>query len=424
MSCSRPLFTKLEQMKAVNKFKKLVAQKRPAIMSSILDESDQSRFSQPPLSMQRSSRTLKLPHKSQSVTSFDRKATEGALVVEGVHRQMDILRDPPNATQKEWESKMAQHSSLSSKAQEGATAEVFRNLPSPSADQSPEQGSEQDSEPQPSQSPTDAEEEEQYLAFRPEHPLPTPDRARSNDEAGHRGHAHDPLQDHLYLYIGPSTFSGASDDADRRATFAVDWEEDQVPIVSESPGVADIDIYETAYLDEIERIRRRSREEGKDEEETTVYLTRRVDARLFAVSQLAGRFKAKGGEGLDRFGAATGWKDKKAKVTDVSRALRDAAREEYEKRRQERRQKGRAAAAEALKTSSGPNANTDQSSQAKEHEASSTEPPESGAARPRTSSIFAGKAMEKGKQAKTSLRSLMGMMKDRGNTTKEGNETS
>ena len=414
--------TKFQQMKAVNKFKKLVAQTRPTIMSSILDESDQSRFSQPPLSMQRSSRTPKLLHKSQSVTSFDRKAIEGALAVEGVHRQMDIPRDPQNATQKKRESKMAQHNSMSFRAQDGATPEVVPNPPSQSADQSPDQ----DSEPQPSQSPTDAEDEEQYLAFRPEHSPSARDRARSHDEAGHRGHAHDPLQDHLYLYIGPSTFSGASDNADRRATFAVDGEEDQEPIVSESPGAADIDIYETAYRDEIERIRERSREEGKDEEETTVYLTRRVDARLLAVSQLAGRFKAKGGEGLDRFGAATGWKDKRAKVTDVSRALRDAAREEYEKRRQERRQKARAAGAatEARKTSSGPNPNTTQSWQAKEHEASGSESPERGAARSLTSSMFAGKAMEKGKQAKTSFKSLMGMMKDRGNTSKDNDGTS
>lgn len=395
-------------------------------MTSILGEGDPSRFSQPPLAMQRNSKTPHLPHKSQSVTSFDRRAMEGALAVEGVHREINLFQGPHRAAHHDDADQRAQSTIQPLKPSDESGLNVLRGSPSRSVEQSPGQGV----QPPLSRASTGAEEEEQYLAFRPTHSPSARGRARSKDEAGRRGHAHDPLQDHLYLYIGPSTFSGAGGNADRRATFAADGEEEEVPIVSESPGAADIDIYETAYRDEIERIRQRSREEGKDEEETTVYLTRRVDARLLAVGQLAGRFMAKGEEGLDRFGSATGWKDKRAKVTDVSRALRAAAREEYEKRRQERFQKGRMAAtpADAAKPWAEPSAAKEDQPPPKKQNSSATESAESGAARSRTSSMFAqapfaNRAMEKGKQAKTSFRSLMGMMKDKGSAPKDDNET-
>lgn len=204
-----------------------------------------------------------------------------------------------------------------------------------------------------------------------------------------------------------------------------------MPIVSESPGAADIDIYETAYTEEIERIRQRCRDEGKDEEESTVYLTRRVDARLMAISQLAGRVRAKGEEGLDKFGTATGFKDKAARVTDVSRALRAAAREEYEKRRQERRQKERetAAQAETVKALADPDSTSKKPAEAKQGEGSDVQLGESSAKQSRTTSMFSqtaltGKAMEKGRQAKDSFKSLMGIVRDRGSGSKDDNEPS
>ncbi len=419
-------------MKAVNKFKKLVAYKRPPTMSSILGEGDLSRFSQPPLAMQRGSRTPNLPRKSQSVTSFDRRAIEGTLAVEGVHWEMDNARGPQHAVSSNDGDRTPKTTDAPFKATQGAGSKAITSPRSHSADHTPDQGL----QPPFSRISTGAEEEEQYLAFRPERSPSDPDRARSYDEAGHRGHAHDPLQDHLYLYIGPSTFSGASDNADRRATFAQDGDEEEMLLVSESPGAAGIDIYETAYRDEIERIGQRSKEEGKDDEEPAVYLTRRVDARLLAVGQLAGRFMAKGEEGLDRFGTATGWKDKKARVTDVSRALRAAAREEYEKRRQERRQKYRAASSQADAGKSSAEAKTmaETQTQPRKRENAGTDSPESGAAQSwtplmLTQTALAGRAVEKGRQAKTSFKSLMGMMKDKGdasndgNVAKDGNET-
>lgn len=134
--------------------------------------------------------------------------------------------------------------------------------------------------------------------------------SRSTSE-GTRGHARDPLEEEVpYLHIGPSTFTGAfNDDDDNNNTnneesstptktrpilsplsvpdVSIDGipefpqtgtpiDTDQVPIISESPGASEIDIYETAYREEIERIKRRSIA-SRDSVRTQVYLTRRVE---------------------------------------------------------------------------------------------------------------------------------------------------
>ena len=419
-------------MKAVNKFKKLVAEKRPAIMASILGEGESPRFTQPPLAMQQSSQVPYLPHKAHSVTLYDRRAVEGALAVEGVHREIDLDQGPHRAAHHDDAEQILTSTLQALRPNEGGRFDGLGDSASPSVERSTGRSSQAHI----SRASTGGDEEEQYLAFRPKHTSSDPYRARSNDEAGRRGHARDPLADQLYLYIGPSTFSGASGNADRRASFGPEGEEDDMLIVSESPGAADIDIYETAYLEEIERIRQRIKDEGMDEEEATVYLTRRVDARLIAVGQLAGRFMAKGEEGLERFESATGWKDKKARVTDVSRALRAAAREEYEKMRQERRQKAGMAAtpADATKVSTvSATAPVDQAPSSpppplQQQEGSGAESPERGGVWSLTSSMlaqapFANRAMEKGKQAKTSFKSLIGMMKDKGNVPKDDSGT-
>lgn len=111
---------------------------------------------------------------------------------------------------------------------------------------------------------------------------------------GTRGHARDPLEEEFpYLFIGPSTYTGSS----RQEPCETVEEEDSVPIfeepdsamdspgpvdiptgerpdgcptVSESPGAAEFDIYETAYHTELERIKHRSNTVP------TVYLTRRI----------------------------------------------------------------------------------------------------------------------------------------------------
>ncbi|KAF3406931.1 Calcium/calmodulin-dependent protein kinase kinase 1 [Talaromyces pinophilus] len=136
--------------------------------------------------------------------------------------------------------------------------------------------------------------------------------SRSTSE-GTRGHARDPLEEELpYLHIGPSTFTGdfTTDEDNNNGSInneqsstptkprpilsplsvpdtSIDGipefpqtgtpiDTNEVPIISESPGASEIDIYETAYREEIERIKRRSIAR-RDSVRTRVYLTRRVE---------------------------------------------------------------------------------------------------------------------------------------------------
>jgi [calcium/calmodulin-dependent protein kinase] kinase len=120
---------------------------------------------------------------------------------------------------------------------------------------------------------------------------------------GTRGHARDPLEEEFpYLFIGPSTYTGSShheggklETSDEPASM-VDgpettldnselMEDDEpVQIVSESPGAADFNIYETAYRMELDRIKRslKDRDTGPK-----VYLTRRIEKNSDEVMRLA-----------------------------------------------------------------------------------------------------------------------------------------
>jgi hypothetical protein len=92
---------------------------------------------------------------------------------------------------------------------------------------------------------------------------PLEQRARTFPVDGHlKGHAHDPLEDKLYLNIGhdPSLYDTNQEDLD-------------YPVVSESPSAVETNIYEQAYQEEMERIlARRGRE-------PSIYMTRRVEHR-------------------------------------------------------------------------------------------------------------------------------------------------
>jgi [calcium/calmodulin-dependent protein kinase] kinase len=75
-----------------------------------------------------------------------------------------------------------------------------------------------------------------------------------------KGQAHNPLEDTLILGIG----AGESDDTP--------LETGEFSLVSESPGAVDINVYEKAYQEEIERL---TRERG--DRKPTLFLTRRVE---------------------------------------------------------------------------------------------------------------------------------------------------
>ena len=315
-------------MKAANKFKSLTAKIRPPQTQSILGDEDADRFFQPPLTMQRNPPPLSnLSHKLHSVATHDRPLFEGTLDAERVPREIGFgVQDAGPLAQTRSDSGVDVDTNLGGAARvRESKARENSKPPHLSATSNTEPGIRTPETHR--EGGTTVEDGDIFRAFRSAKKL-----ASTIDEARNRGHAHDPLEDHLYLFIGPSTFSESKEYTEERADFAPS--EDDVPIVSESPGAADIDIYETAYRDEIERIVARTEEKG---EEPQVYLTRRVDARLLAISGWAGRFMAAGEEKMDRFQDFAKFKERKARVTEVSRALRGATKEEYTKRKEERR---------------------------------------------------------------------------------------
>lgn len=244
--------------------------------------------------------------------------------------------------------------------------------------------------------------------------------AHTTDEIGQRGHAQDPLKKQLYLFIGPSTFSGESSEWDRDSSFVPS--DDDIPIVSESPGAADVDIYETAYRDEVERILARAKAENR---EPNVYLTRRMDARLLAISGWAGRQVAAAEDVASNIDYYTQFSARKARVTEVSRALRQAAREEYERRKQEKRtaiaqaRQGKA----KVREEAGGDAPKQETRPISPDVVDSPVPMSPGHrdSLRMSSSMLRGMAVDKGRQAKTSFRGLMDAVKSRTRSRDEQN---
>lgn len=222
-------------MKAVKKFKSLLPNRRPEIIEDILGE--HAHIVRPPLSML-SPDASPIPRRSRSMDSDDRRPIEQALATEGVHRDIDLkgfndaIRPPPKSDQKD------------SQRQHPATHESV----SPDSHHHPDS---------------------------PNRAGPHPTRTSTSSSSTHgKGHAHDPLSDHLFLAVGP----GGNVDLDNNQGTG-NGEDDadpppppDPPIVSESPPAADIDIYETAYHNEVERIRRMHGEDA------TMFLTRRVES--------------------------------------------------------------------------------------------------------------------------------------------------
>ena len=405
------------QLKAVRKFKGLLSHQSPPIMSSILGEEGTSRFSQPPLALQHGMPAPPhLEHKSRSIETFDRRAVEGALAAEGLHREIDL----PSQGAGQVTAKRKQFDGGIDPIREDS-AEHAGEERRPNTTQTPPILSTERSEESPDalsrrstalETPTD--DPEKFPPFERMH-------AHTSDDTGHRGHAHDPLEDQLYLFVGPSTFAGPSGNADRRPSFVPD--DDDVPIVSESPGAADIDIYETAYRDEIERIRSRPRIE---ETEPNVYLTRRVDARLMRLSGHAGRLMARGEESFEKFSEATNFRERKAKVTEVSRALKAAAKEEYSKKKQERKQQLEAAKSGNFAANEGqpapPQLPPRNSARAEGETNAGDSLVGDGSERPWRPGTFrkpfAGKGSETGKRTKDSFLGLMSAMKEKAKSSR------
>ncbi|EXJ87046.1 CAMKK/CAMKK-META protein kinase [Capronia epimyces CBS 606.96] len=382
----------LTVMKAVQKFKALLEKNKPPAMKSILGDYADTRFSQPPTMMHGKEATSVAP-KSHISTEAD-----------GAH--LSDWGNPPEL-------------------QQGVSRSNVQPIPTLSIDDATTTESETrkpriDNDPTTfvSESSTDTDDPISKILFPGDMDSLDPGKlppfrslklhANTTDEIGHRGHAHDPLEDHLYLRIGPSTFSGLSSQADNEGSF-IEEPEDDAYFVSESPGAADVDIYETAYRDEIERIMAKAKEQNK---EPNVYLTRRVDEKLMAISGLAGKWAAMGEEAKNHFKDYTQFSARKARVTEVSRALRQAAREEYERRKQERREQ--IAAEKAKHMAEGHEASKPAADDSAPTGQEGAEPPAgSPPSASRQSSLWKGKAVDKGRQARTSILGLMDMVKNK-----------
>lgn len=208
-------------MKAVTKFKNLLAKKRPTLMESILGKG--TRLVQPPLLLNEPQGPKH--YQTRSVDAHDRRPVEQALVAEGLHRDLG------------WSAMDA----ISDNREDTAV------LSSPTKRKT---------------SPTDENSHHKEGRAHPEvrrsHGRSSTGNSDDLREHG-KGQAHNPLEDYLFLAVGPG---GRDDPPDP-------------PAVSESPPATDPDIYETAYHEEVERIRA---QQGK---RATLYLTRRVDHKRY-----------------------------------------------------------------------------------------------------------------------------------------------
>lgn len=183
--------------------------------------------------------------KSRSQDADDRRPIEGALATEGVHHHIEIDNDARRLPQGVDRFNFDKHSSrpiiLATRTSKGS-------LSSPTS---------------PNVMDTKGSNE---LPYRPTPSKPITISTGSIPSAPStpvgKGHAHDPLEDTLFLDIGTGEDSVSPDESSH--------------IVSESPGAVDINVYETAYREEIDRILSK-REATQPGRRPTLYLTRRVE---------------------------------------------------------------------------------------------------------------------------------------------------
>lgn len=192
--------------------------------------------------------------KSKSQDTHDRRPVEGALTAEGVHHEIKI--DDKNR-------KIPQNMNDMAYLKPNFRAEAFSNRASAKApaNSSPTTPS--------SPGPADLKTIHDNMSFRPSapqsiaSPSPIPTSTPSTPTIG-KGQAHDPLEDLLFLNIGTGEdFQIGPEDA---------------CIVSESPSNVDMNVYETAYEEEVQRIIAQRKDQHQNTtRRPTLYLTRRVE---------------------------------------------------------------------------------------------------------------------------------------------------
>ncbi|CAO2649599.1 Nn.00g069840.m01.CDS01 [Neocucurbitaria sp. VM-36] len=232
-------------VRAVKRFKQLLFRRRPERIESILGSA--SRIVQPPLSMRPS-----VMRKSKSQDTHDRRPVESALTTEGVHHEIQI--DDKNR-------KIPQTMDSMAYTKPGLKADTLGSRPSPMAAAKSTPDTRQLS------SFDGGKVIHENVSHRPESskPITTPTTLPSSVPTTPigKGHAHNPLEDLLYLSIGTGDESSINTD--------------DAYIVSESPSNVDINVYETAYEEEVQRIIAQRKDQYNNNRRPTLYLTRRVE---------------------------------------------------------------------------------------------------------------------------------------------------
>lgn len=206
-------------MKAVKRFKDLLFNKRPEARGGIFGRS--SRLVAPPSDF----RSGHEHRKTQSIDSDNRKPLERILATEGVHHDIDVSDDnicrprtidiasidsPPKVTGTTDDE--ASRSDSRSRQHEKSSSSITESL-----------------------------------------------RTHSTTPVDHaKGHAHDPLLDLLFLDIGAGAETPPAESGVEH-------------VLSESPGAVEMNVYETAYKEEMRKILERRGNAP------TIYLTRRVE---------------------------------------------------------------------------------------------------------------------------------------------------
>lgn len=264
-SCLTILVPNSLQMKAVNKFKALITRRRPDLIEGVLGRASQ--FVQPPLSISKT--------RDDAKAFFDRRVRGEIPQQPHASRSLHPMNEHDNGLADDGQQvqylAMSARDSSSSQRDNGTRQQESHaaKQTSSSAQEAPD-------------STDDFAEDD--ITDDDTHPKRQPSKHR------HKGHAHDPLEDHLYLRIGvhaPETDIGDESD-----------DNDNIFAVSESPPAAEVDIFPKAYQAEVDRIQR---EGGQD---TVVYLTRRVEHSVYDGSMPGQREPKKRLAGLLRRAAA------------------------------------------------------------------------------------------------------------------------
>ncbi|KAI2886606.1 hypothetical protein CBS76997_7397 [Aspergillus niger] len=277
-------------IKAVTHFKRLIdPAKADPPMQSILGQEYETHFVEPPMEMEpeesfTATGNMPILNKSQSLNMYNRRPWERDNVLQGFHqRREDLIPNQPTDGSESLSHHGKTGPASGSNSRNASRMEPERKDSGSIRSHNIAGGSIDDFQPNST----------------PQSPSPFVPLSRASSVTtkrsveGTRGHARDPLEEEFpFLYIGPSTYTGSSNqsniDPDTDPIFEepdtmIFAEPDEMdidashPIVSESPGAADFDIYETAYRQEIERIRTRTL--PRQGTIPKMYLTRRVEGR-------------------------------------------------------------------------------------------------------------------------------------------------